>query len=303
MKIFVTGATGFVGSHLVKKLKKYDVYGLVRWTGKKRDFPDFVPVYGNLTDHTSINRIIKELKPEVVVNLGAITPVSLSFERPMEYQEVNYLAAVNLAEANLKYNPYLEKFVHASTPEVYGIQESFPIKEDAKLNPNSPYAVSKAAFDLYLQYLYRAYEFPVVISRHANTYGRKEQTHFVIESIVTQMIKGNKVRLGAKEPVRDFLYIDDTVEFYRKLIHYGEPGEIYNAGWGVGYSIGEVVKIAKRVTKWKGRVFWNAVPRRPGEIPKLVLDVEKAKHALDWRPSVPLELGIWKVYEFWRKRL
>ena len=301
MKYLVTGVTGFIGRELVKELDG-EVYGLVRWTHKKIKPENYIPVFADLRDYHAVSSIVKKLKPDVVVNLGAITPVSLSFERPFEYMETNLIGSMNLVESNLRYNHRLEKFVHASTPEVYGKQTELPIKETAKLNPMSPYAVSKAAFDLYLKYLYEAHEFPCVLSRHANTYGRKDQTHFVVESIVTQMLKGDEVYLGSKEPIRDFLYITDTVEFYKKLIKEGEPGEIYNAGWGIGYSIEEVVNVAKNVLNWRGRVYWNTIPRRPGEVPAIILDASKARSALGWSPKVPLYEGI-KLVANWFKTI
>lgn len=301
MRYLVTGVTGFIGSHLVQKLNG-EIYGLVRWTHARIKPEGYIPVYGNLNEYYDISKIVKELQPDRVINLAAMSPVSLSFERPFEYMETNLIGAMNLAEANLRYNKNLEKFVHASTPEVYGIQKEFPINENAFPNPTSPYAVSKAAFDLYLKYLYQAHEFPCIISRHANTYGRKDQTHFVVESIVTQMIKGKEVYLGSKEPIRDFLYVDDTIDFYLKLIEKGEPGEIYNAGWGKGYSIKEVVQIAKDVIGWKGKVYWDTIPRRQGEIPCLILDATKASCELNWRPFVTLDRGIEKVYRYWKDK-
>ncbi|MDI6591487.1 MAG: SDR family oxidoreductase [Patescibacteria group bacterium] len=107
----------------------------------------------------------------------------------------NTIGTINLAEVNLRFNPYLKTFIYAGTPEEYGIQEKFPISEDAPLNPNSPYAVSKAAATKYLLYLYKAYNFSVIISRHANSYGRKFGDFLklgVIENIVIQMLKRKK---------------------------------------------------------------------------------------------------------------
>jgi len=298
MRYLITGITGFIGQELKKKIDG-DIYGLVRWTHKKEKHEGYVPLYANLRDYGDVVKIVKNVQPDIVVNLAAITPVSLSFEKPFEYQETNYIGGINLVEANRRHNHNLSLFVQASTPEVYGIQNEFPIKETAKMNPNSPYAVSKAALDLYLMMLYRAYDFPVVFSRHANTYGRKDQTHFVIESIVTQMIKGNEIYLGDKEPVRDFLYVDDTVDFYLHLIKNGMPGEIYNAGWGEGYSIKEVVDLAKKLFDWNGKVYWNTIPHRAGEIPKLVLDASKAENQLGWKPKIALDEGLRKVYNYW----
>lgn len=298
MKILITGITGFIGKELKNKLDG-DIYGMVRWTHKKRDTTGFKPVYGDLRNYNDIVSIIKEIKPEMVFNLGAITPVSLSFERPFDYVDININGVVNLVEANRKFNPYLKKFIHASTPEVYGANENLPFTPDSRMMPNSPYAVSKTAGDLYLMYAFRAYGFPSILSRHANTYGRKDQNHFVIESIISQMSEKKELRLGAKKPKRDFLYIDDTINFYKKLLSLGTPGNVYTAGWNKSYSIGDVVEMAKDITKFDGNIIWNTLPRRPGEIQNMVLDSTKAKKELKWEPKITLKEGLKKVYEHW----
>jgi len=171
-KIFITGIAGFIGSQL-KETIKGKKYGLVRFGDLSMKHEGYIPVFSDLMDYYTLARAIQDIKPEIVIHLAALSSVSQSFERPQEYFEVNTIGTINLAEINLRFNPYLEKFIVAGTPEEYGIQEKFPIKEDASLNPNSPYAVSKVAATKYLLYLYKAYNFPVIISRHANCYGRK----------------------------------------------------------------------------------------------------------------------------------
>ena len=303
MKILITGVTGFIGSHLVKELnesKMGQIYGLVRFGNKYVKHEGYEPIYADITDYHYLVKIVSEIKPEIVIHLAALSSVSQSFDRPQEYFEVNTIGTINLAEINLKFNPYLKKFIFAGTPEEYGIQEKFPIKEDAPLNPNSPYAVSKAAATKYLLYMHGAYGFPVVISRHANAYGRKIGIFSqlgVIENIITQMLKGNDVYLGDPEPKRDFLYVSDVLEFYKLLIEKGKPGEIYNAGWSKSYSIEEVVEKAKELIEFKGNIHWYSIPKRPGEIPKIELDSSKARKELGWQPKVELEEGLKKVIE------
>ncbi|MBN2252178.1 MAG: GDP-mannose 4,6-dehydratase [Kosmotogaceae bacterium] len=302
MKYFVTGITGFIGSELKNKLDG-EVYGLVRWSHRKESTEGFIPIFGDLTNYNDILSIIKRIKPEVIINLGAITPVSMSFEKPFDYFDINTVGVVNLVEANRRVNPYLEKFIHASTPETYGIRPQ-PVTPDTTLEPNSPYAVSKAAADMYLQYAFRAYEFPSIMSRHANCYGRKDQNHFVVEAIVTQMLKGkDKIYLGDKEPKRDFMYVDDVVKFYKLLVEKGVPGNIYTAGWNQSPSIEDVVKTAKKVIGWEGEVVWGTIPKRPGEIPEIRLDPTKAEDELGWKPTITLEEGIRRTAEHWKNKI
>jgi UDP-glucose 4-epimerase len=304
-KIFITGVTGFIGSYLKDKIKGQK-YGLVRFGDIPTRHKGYIPVYGDLTDYHGLAKLIQEIKPEIVIHLAAVTSVSQSFDRPQEYFEINTVGTVNLAEINLKYNPYLEKFIFAGTPEEYGIQKDFPIKEEAPLNPNSPYAASKVAATKYLIYLYRTYNFPVIISRHANCYGRKSGEFLklgVIESIITQMIKGKEVYLGEPEPKRDFLYIDDVLDWYNTLIERGKVGQIYNAGWGKSYSIREVAELAKEISGFEGPIFWHSISKRPGEIPKIELDFTKAREELGWRPKIKLEEGLKLVAEYWKNQL
>jgi len=308
MKILITGVTGFVGSHLVKELNESKIgklFGLVRFGNRYAKHEGYEPIYADITDYHYLAKVISEIKPEIVIHLAALSGVSQSFERPQEYFEVNTIGTINLAEINLKFNPYLKKFIYAGTPEEYGIQNNFPIKEDAPLNPNSPYAVSKAAATKYLLYLHRAYNFPVVISRHANAYGRKIGIFSqlgVIENIVTQMLKGNDVYLGDPEPRRDFLYIDDVLKWYRLLIEKGRPGEIYNAGWGKSYSIREVAEKVRELTGFKGEIHWHSIPKRPGEVPRIELDASKAKKDLGWEPKIKLEEGLMKTIEYFKSQ-
>jgi len=303
MRILLTGATGFIGSHLAEALSKrpdVELYGLVRWRSGGAELPrTFTPVYGDLTDYPRIISLIKRLTPELVIHLAAITPVSESFDKPLEYLETNLLGTVNLAEACRQYSPYLRKFIYGGTPEEYGIQPRQPVKEDARLNPVSPYALSKASASQYLLYMYEAYGFPAVISRHSNAYGRKDQRHFVVESIVTQMLEKDEVVLEDPKPIRDFLHIDDVVQAYLKLIEKGSPGEVYNFGWGEGYSIEEVARMAKLETGFRGRIRWGA-SNRPIDPPEIILDSTKARRELGWEPRVPLEEGLRKTVEYWR---
>jgi UDP-glucose 4-epimerase len=302
MKVLITGVTGFIGSHLVKELEGNEVYGLVRFGDMPVQHEGYKPVYGDLTDYHYLAKTIKGMKPDIVVHLAGLTSVSQSFERPQEYFEVNTLGTINLAEICLKYDPPLQKFIWAGTPEEYGIQEKYPIREDAPLRPNSPYALSKMAATQYMLYLSRAYDFPVVVSRHANAYGRKFGIFSqlgVIENTITQMLNGKDVCLG-QNVWRDFLYIDDILTWYQHLLKSAKAGEIYNAGWGKAHSIEELVETTKKLTNFKGKVFWNALPARPGEIQKIELDYSKAKRELGWKPEVEFKSGLRSVVKYFK---
>jgi UDP-glucose 4-epimerase len=305
MKILITGFDGFIGSHLCDYLKdKYDIFGITRYAVGKKIKVDFPYAFVDLTQNFQVKNILKEVKPDVIIHLAAQSSVSRSFERPEEYMETNLIGTINMAENAMREVPNLKKFIHASTPEVYGNQKTYPVNEGAFPNPTTPYAVSKFAADLYLLYMFQAYNFPIVISRHANCYGRKEGIFSnlgVVENIITQMLKGKEVNLGNPDASRDFIFIDDITEWYNTLIERGKEGEIYNIGHGFAWKIKDVAGICKTLIGWKGTVNYNTLPKRPGEFMKIELNSSKAIQELGFIPKISLEMGLQKTINYWNK--
>jgi len=308
-KVLVTGGSGFIGGHLIPALldAEHDVYSLERYVtgryvlGSRRDVKTF---FGDLCDFFAIRKLVREIQPDAVIHLASISAVSYSYDHPYEVLETNLLGTVNLAESCLREVPHFKHFLFAGTSEEYGNQENFPIKENAELRPNSPYAVSKVAVDRYLQYMRHAYNFPITVLRNFNTYGRKDNTHFVVERTITQMLKEKVVRLGDPTPVRDFLYVDDHVNSYLTCLGNERAiGEAFNFCTGLGISIAQLVDLIKKLTSFGGEVIWNTVPRRPLDITKLVGDYSKAEKLLRWKPKYTLEKGLKVTVDFWKKKL
>lgn len=300
MKILISGTTGFVAPRLARKLVKlgHDVWGLERYvtgrTNYSRDEP-FNRCFADLNDMHAVRCLISKLQPEVVFHLAALSPVALSYEQPEIVNKTNYLATINLAEACMKLVSHFKHFVFAGTSEEYGNQKNFPIREDAPLHPNSPYAVSKVAANLYLEYMRDAYGFPITICRPFNTYGRVGTTHFVTERIIVQMIKNAKtVKMGDPEPVRDMVYVIDHVDGYLAVLEHPEKsiGEAFNFCTGRGYTIRELVTIIARLTGWEGNLRWHTIPRRPLDIQTLIGNNNKAANLLSWKPKYSLSEGL-----------
>lgn len=308
-KVLVTGGSGFIGSHLIPELldAEYDVYSLERYVtgryilGGRRIAKT---IFADLHDYFTIRDLIRKIQPDAVIHLASISAVSYSYNHPNEVVETNLLGTINLAESCLREAPHFKHFLFAGTSEEYGNQETLPIKENAELCPNSPYAASKVAADKYLQYMRDAYGFPVTILRNFNTYGRKDNTHFVVERTITQMLKEKVVTLGDPSPVRDFLYVDDHVNSYLTCLGNKKAiGEVFNFCTGRGASIAQLVDLTGKLTNFKGEVIWNTIPRRPLDIAKLVGNYSKAEKSLGWKPKYTLGKGLEVAINFWKEKL
>ena len=307
-KVLLTGGTGFIGSHLAPLLveRGFDVYVLERYvTGRYvlGQMREFKTVFGDLREYSTIKKIISEIKPDAVIHLASISPVAYSYDHPQEVIETNFTGTVNLAEACLREVPHFGQFLFASTSETYGNGQN-PRGEDTPQNPNSPYAITKLACEKYLMYLRDARKFPMTILRPFNTYGRKDNTHFVVERIIVQMLQSETVRLGDPDPVRDLIYVDDHVNAYLTCLENEKAiGEIFNFCTGSGVSIRQLVEIIRELTGFEGEVIWNTIPSRPLDIMDLIGDYTKAKQKLGWEPKVKLKEGLKITIGFWKNKL
>ncbi len=308
LKVLITGATGFIGSQIVPRLieQGYEVYSLERYVtgryvlGQRRDVKT---VFGDLKEYFTIKRILREVQPDAVIHLAAVSPVAYSYDHPHEVIETNFLGTVNLAESCMREVPHFRHFMFASTSETYGNGPN-PKTEETPQNPNSPYAVSKVACEKYLLYMHDAFDFPVTILRNFNTYGRKNNTHFVVERTIVQMLREKTVRLGDPTPVRDFEYVDDHVNSYLTCLDNPKAkGEIFNFCTGRGVLIKQLVNLISELTDFKGEVIWSTIPARPLDIQELVGSYSKAKQVLSWSPKFTLEEGLELTVNFWRNKL
>jgi len=315
-KVFITGVSGFIGSYLAERLLDdgYQVGGLLRQTnrlnypGVQRLLGKVDMHYGSVTDYHSVAQALREFRPDVICHLGAVTPVAYSFSHPHEVTETNYVGVINLAEAALKILPDLQGMIFASSMEVYGHQEpDGPFEETLDPHPACPYAVAKFASEKYLQYMKYAYNFPAIALRQTNCFGRRENDYFIVERILTQMLKGDVVNLGERSPVRNFLFVTDLLDLYCELIKAAKDqdlhGQVFNTGPDNGLTIGELAdKIADQLG-WKGTINWNTIPKRPGEIFYLNSSHEKVSKAIGWEPKVSLDEGIARTIDIWRDNL
>jgi dTDP-glucose 4,6-dehydratase len=271
---------------------------------------DIALVSGDVSDYVSTRNAVKTANPDVIFHLAALSPVRDSFERPFEYQHSNYIGTMNVAHSLLELqDPQTRKLIAASTAEVYGLHPNEPLKETLPLHPSSPYAVSKAAGDLYLRMMFNSFSLKGTVLRPTNSYGRKFDSSFMVEYLVTQMLKGEKIYIGSPDSIRDYMFVDDHVNAYVLAMKNPKAdGQVYNVGTGSGVSNRDLAwMIAEKVGFSKRNIVLGSYPpsypyRPPvSDQPSIVLDSTKIKKELGWKPTVTLGEGIDKVISYFRK--
>lgn len=302
MNILITGASGFIGQHLLPRL---NLLGNVH------------ALKSDLKDHKSVQQEVSKVKPDIVLHLAARTEVQESFYEQIEFSEVNYVGTVNLIEACRHIDP-MPYFVFASTMEVYGWQpisdeveqtgtyvNSVAFDENTQPNPNAPYAVAKYGCEKYLEYAGRAYGLEWSSFRQTNTYGRKDNDYFVTEQIITQMLKGNTCNLGYAEPYRNFLYIDDLLDAWMAVIENKDKckGNFFTIGPDDPRKIKDCANYIAKQLNWNGSVNWDTKPPRFGEIYWLNSNHNLLTSKTGWKPKVSYEEGIDRTIFDWKKVL
>jgi len=316
--VLLTGITGFVGSELAHKLIDlgYNVYGLVRPDShhELNSITDIVEkvrlLEGDLADYHSVLSATKTAKPDFVLHLGAITPVRLSFERPFSYIETNARGSANVIHAVIETAPQA-RLIISSTAEVYGWQDTkSPLSEGTSLHPMSPYAVSKLFADCYAQMAGKAYGLRYTVLRPSNSYGRKLNTSYIVEYLVTAMLSGHDVFVGAPDSVRDYMHISDHVEgFLAAMKSDKAEGQVLNLSTSVATSNRSLAERIAELIGFDGQIKYGvyppSYPRRPVSADPiyLVLDNKRICALTGWKPRITLDQGLKMIVEHWRKNL
>lgn len=291
-RILLSGCSGFVGSWLKPKLEEngYEVAGLSR-RGEENS-----KVFGDLTNYKSLVRAVGTVKPEIIINLAAITPNRLCFEYPRLYQETNYMGSVNLVHACLEVLGSDFRFIQASSAEVYG-ENSWALKrEGQRLEPMTPYAVAKAAADKYLSMCGKIYSFDYAMLRCNNTFGRPHSGYFV-ETMMEKLVKNVVCNLYTPGHMRDYMWIEDHVNAYLTVLK--KPFEtafrVFNVSPGEPISNLEMVLLMKRIVDSKSEVKLVPPPEnRLFDHTSLVLDSTRIKR-LGWKPLTSRRDAILKL--------
>ena len=313
-RVLVTGAGGFIGTHLVDALvvRGAQVTALVRYNSRNdwgmlderyRSGADGIRVIlGDVTDSGCVRKAVEG--NEVVFHLAALIGIPYSYEAPESYVRTNMLGTLNVLSASLSAG--VERVVHTSTSEVYGTALYTPIDEGHPLQGQSPYSASKIAADKMAEAYSCSFDLPVVTLRPFNTYGPRQSARAIIPTIITQALTSDAIHLGSLDPVRDFTYVSDTARaFVLAAERDGVVGKTIHTGSGIGISIGELAqRILARVNPG-ARIISGGERVRPekSEVMRLVCDSRRAWEEIGWRPEVSLDEGLSRTIDWIREHL
>ena len=304
--ILITGADGFIGSHLVEKLSQYNcnitamaMYNSFNTWGWLDTIDQNIKkniniISGDIRDYKFVKNAIQ--KSDIVFHLASLIAIPYSYHSPNSYLQTNIQGTLNVLEASLDSN--IEKIIHTSTSEVYGDTKIIPINEQTPIISKSPYSATKIAADQLAYSYYSSFGLPVSIIRPFNTYGPRQSNRAIIPTIITQILSGKKViKLGSLYPTRDFSYIDDTVNGFVRVGESSKSlGEVINIGAGYEISIKDLCALIEEITKTRIKIISDKARVRPkaGEVFRLKADNKKARKLLDWKPLYSGKTGLRK---------
>ena len=303
LRVLLTGAGGFIGSHLAERLVRAGarVRAFVHYNSRNdRGQLEYVSndvqnamevVLGDLTDATMVRRAVSDC--QVVFHLGALIAIPYSYQAPRHFIDTNVIGTLNVLQACLEER--VSKVVHTSTSETYGSARYTPMDEHHPLQGQSPYAASKIAADKLAESFYCSFGLPVATIRPFNTFGPRQSARAVIPTIISQALAGDTIRLGALTPVRDFTFVEDTVAAFMKVAESaGTIGQVVNIGTGQGVTIGDVVHMVLSMCSGPKQIVTDAERFRPAqsEVLELLCNNAKAKALLGWKPEYTLMQGL-----------
>jgi GDP-4-dehydro-6-deoxy-D-mannose reductase len=310
-KILITGAGGFVGTHLIHALKSLgdtEIYAAVYKSTS--DITELIPedhiITGDLTDFTFAQKLIEIAKPQVVYHLAALSVVHSSAEQAISVMNGNTAISYNILEA-IRLGAPMARVIAISSGNVYGaVQDADrPIIESTPLRPLNPYAISKVTQEMLALQYYLAYGLDVVILRPFNHTGVGQTTDFVIPRLAEQFAaieNGSEpvIEVGNLDTIRDFTDVSDMVDAYIMASEKGQSGEIYNIGSGKGHTIAEILDILKSLSKAKVEIKIASSLVRRADVPVLVADASKFAAQTDWKPKISLDQTISDILENYR---
>lgn len=314
-KVLITGADGFIGSHLVERLVElgaditafllYNSFNNWGWidTLDPKIKTNIKVFTGDIRDENSVRHAIKGI--DIVFHLAALIAIPYSYYAPSAYVDTNVRGTLNVLQACKDMN--VEKIIHTSTSEVYGTAQFVPINESHPLQGQSPYSASKIGADMIAESFYRSFNCPVVIARPFNTYGPRQSARAVIPTIISQLLSGMKeIKLGDLTPKRDFNYVKDTVEGFISLAESNQTiGNVVNIATGKEISIGELATKIIEITGKGACIVCDEDRIRPekSEVNRLCGANDRILQLTNWRPEYTLDEGLRETIDWIEKNL
>ncbi len=303
--ILVTGAGGFIGSHLTEQLVNTggNVRAFVRYNSRNdwgllellppEIFKQLEVIQGDLRDPEAVKKAVTDI--DVIFHLGALIAIPYSYVRPRETVETNVIGTLNILTAAR--DASVKKIVHTSTSEVYGTAKYVPIDEKHPLQGQSPYSASKIGADKIAESFYLSYKLPVATIRPFNTFGPRQSARAIIPTIITQALTKKAVKIGSTTPKRDLTFVEDTVNGFIKIAESDRStGEVINISSNTEISIGDLAKKIIKLTgaekKLKLKVDKKRVRPKASEVMRLKGDNRKAKRLVGWKPKYKIDDGL-----------
>jgi len=308
--ILVTGADGFIGSHLVEVLAEeggrvtalclYNSFNHWGWLEDQPFLSQIQVVAGDIRDPHFCLDLTKGI--DIVFHLAALIPIPYSYRAPDSYVDTNVKGTLNLCQAAKMSG--VQKFIHTSTSEVYGTAQYVPIDERHPLAPQSPYSASKIGADAIALSFYYSFELPVVVARPFNTYGPRQSARAIIPTIISQIAsQAREIRVGDLEPTRDFTFILDTCRGFLAIAGMEEgAGEVFQIGTNREISMGDLFELIADLMGSKATPVTDAERLRPGksEVRRLCCNNTKLREATGFEPATPLRDGLEVTIDWFR---
>lgn len=311
-RVLVTGAGGFVGSHLTERLVElgastralvhYNALDTWGWLDQSPVRDQIEVIAGDVCDRDSVRRALQDV--EIVFHLAALIAIPYSYHAPMSYVRTNIEGTLNVLQTVREFG--VARLVHTSTSEVYGTARHVPIDEAHSLQGQSPYAASKIGADKIVEAFHLSFGVPVVTVRPFNTFGPRQSARAVIPTIITQCLTGETVRLGSLRPTRDLNFVANTVDgFLLAATAEKAVGQTINLGSGREISIGDLAQLIARLIGKPIQIENEAERMRPeaSEVERLLADNTLARNVLDWKPNISLEEGLQRTIDWVQQHL